>query len=108
MVSRERNIIVNVLCEGELYTIKTFPGEYRNLMMLLVDRINPEDFGECLGMGKCATCAVRIMENQSKLTSFDRNEETTIAKAGIAGKDIRLSCQILIDEHLNGVEIECL
>lgn len=108
MVDPERNIMITVRCEGELYTIKTYPNEYRNLMMLLFDRIGPEDFGDCLGMGKCATCLISIEGNKSMLTSYDRNEETTVAKAGITDKNVRLSCQIQIDQQINGLEITVL
>ena len=50
-------------------------------MMLIYDKIRPEDFGECLGMGKCGTCLIEI-EPDIHLNSFNRNEETTLMKAG--------------------------
>lgn len=108
MVNRETAIEITVLYEHELYALKTYLNEYRNLMTLLFDKISPEGFGDCLGMGKCATCMVRVMENQNNFTSYNRNEETTIAKAGITDKNVRLSCQIQIDQHINGLKIEIL
>ncbi|HXI00757.1 MAG TPA: hypothetical protein VNI52_10860 [Sphingobacteriaceae bacterium] len=108
MANRGRNITISVLYGGELYSLETYINEYRNLMMLLFDRIGPEGFGDCLGMGKCATCLISIDGNKSKLTSYDRNEETTIAKAGITDKNVRLSCQILIDEGIDGLELSIL
>lgn len=108
MVNRETEIIVTARYEEELYILKTHPNEYRSLMMLLLDRINPEGFGDCLGMGKCATCMVRIMENENNCTSYDRNEETTIARAGITDKNVHLSCQIQVDQQINGLKITIL
>jgi 2Fe-2S ferredoxin len=47
--------------EGEKYELQTYAYEYRNLMALLFDKIYIEDFGECKGMGRCGTCAVKIV-----------------------------------------------
>lgn len=37
---------------------------------------------------------------------MERNEAATIGKAGLADEAIRLSCQLLINEDLNGAVIE--
>lgn len=108
MIVRDRNITITIVYQGESYSIKTYPNEYRNLMMLIYDRLATEEFGECLGMGKCGTCVVEILESPNELTSFDRNEATTIEKAGITGKNVRLSCQIIIDENSDGLKVEVL
>jgi len=108
MISPDKNITITILYQGETYSIKTYPNEYRNLMMLIYDRLATEEFGECLGMGKCGTCVVEIIESHNQITSFDRNEATTIEKAGITGKNVRLSCQILIDENIDGLKAEVL
>lgn len=108
MIIPERNITIDIIYEGEIYSVKTYPNEYRSLMMLIYDRLATEEFGECLGMGKCGTCVVEILESPHQLSSFDRNEATTIAKAGIKGKNVRLSCQILIDENIDGLKVEVL
>ena len=76
-------------------------------MMLILDKISPEDFGDCLGMGKCGTCLVETSGNANILTSYNRNEEATIAKAGI-NKNLRLACQILVDENIHGIRVEVL
>lgn len=104
MTSPDKNIEITIFYDGQLHTVKTYPNEYRNLMMLIYDKIYTEDFGDCLGMGKCGTCLIEVV-GDSELTSYDRNEETTIAKAGIDGENLRLSCQILIDHHINGLRI---
>lgn len=108
MTVPDRNITLTIIYQGETYSIKTYANEYRNLMMLIYDRVATEEFGECLGMGKCGTCLVEIIHSPKTLTSFDRNEATTIEKAGITGKNVRLSCQIVIDENIDGLEVEVL
>lgn len=99
-------ITITVIYGEKTQFITTYPNEYRNLMMLIYDNLYVEEFGECLGMGKCGTCLIEIVENKGELTSFDRNEETTIGKSCFTHKNVRLSCQILIDEHLNGLKIK--
>jgi 2Fe-2S ferredoxin len=89
------------LIDGEEdHVINTYNSEYRNLMVLINEKIYLEDFGECKGMGRCGTCVVEVINTGSKLCSFDRNEETTIKKTGITNPNYRLACQILIDEKL--------
>ncbi|MFD2163755.1 2Fe-2S iron-sulfur cluster-binding protein [Paradesertivirga mongoliensis] len=96
--------MVNI--EGAMYHLETYPNEYRNLMMLIYDKLGPEDFGDCLGMGKCGTCLIEI-EPGIQLNSFDRNEDTTLTKAKL-DKGLRLACQILIDEHINGITVKII
>lgn len=99
-------ISLTVNCEGETYHLKTFPNEYRNLMMLIHDKISPEDFGECLGMGKCSTCLIEVTP-EINLNSFNRNEETTLLKAA-NNPGLRLACQILIDENIDGIVVNLI
>lgn len=96
-----------MISEGETYLFHTYPNEYRSLMMLIYDRLSPEEFGDCLGMGKCGTCLVEIHGYVGQISSYNRNEETTIQKAGIDA-DLRLACQILIDEHIDGSVVTVL
>jgi ferredoxin, 2Fe-2S len=100
MAVNKTPIHFTVYYEGEKHELQTYTHEYRNLMMLLFDRIYIEDFGECKGMGRCGTCAVRITTFSKAVNTFDRNEERTLAKMGAQQADVRLSCQILVDENL--------
>ncbi|WGQ09695.1 2Fe-2S iron-sulfur cluster-binding protein [Pedobacter gandavensis] len=100
-------ITLTVLWDEGSYEIETFANEYRSLMTLIFDRIGPEDFGECLGMGKCGTCLVEIIQNHT-LTDFGRNECNTLNKHGISDPGMRLACQLLIDEHCNGMIVRLL
>jgi 2Fe-2S ferredoxin len=90
------------------YHIKTYDREYRNLMFLLKDKMFLEDFGACGGMGRCATCIIKIFGLSGNSNIKDRNEPTTLSKIGITEENTRLACQILITEDLNNVIIEII
>ena len=94
--------------EGERHELQTYTYEYRSLMMLLFDKIYTEDFGECKGMGRCGTCAVKISGVSNAVNTLDRNEQQTLSKMGVHGGDIRLACQILVDEKLENCTVEIM
>lgn len=108
MINTDDLIKITVTHEGSEYEISTFPNEYRSLMMLIYDRLCPDDFGECLGMGKCATCLVEVLGKNENVTAFDRNELTTLQKHGIHNPRFRLSCQLQIDENIHGLKFKIL
>ncbi len=95
-----------VYYRGEKHELKTYAYEYRNLMVLLSDKMYIEDFGGCKGTGRCGTCAVKIEGLSAAVNTLDRNEERTLFKMGIHGGDVRLACQILVDEHLDNITVE--
>ena len=99
-------ITITIINAGEKYVVKTYLHEYRNLMTLLNNNIYLENFGECGGQGRCGTCMVKAVGLKGNANSMERNEAATIGKAGIADEAIRLSCQLLINEDLNGAVIE--
>jgi ferredoxin, 2Fe-2S len=101
VIIRENDIEFIVLFGNKKYIIKTYQGEYRNLMQLIADKIFIEDFGECKGMGRCGTCMVTITNWKNREPLKERNEAATLDKAGNDNKNIRLSCQILITENLS-------
>ena len=103
-MNRAQQIHFTVVEDGLLHEITTSPREYRNLMVLLNDNIYLENFGECGGQGRCATCVVQV-EGCEALQQFERNEAATISKADVSGEHYRLSCQVLIDDLLNGTTI---
>lgn len=100
MIARKYDIVFTIFFYGQQYTIKTYTGEYRNLMQLITDKIFVEDFGDCKGMGRCGTCLVQVLGLKGAACQLERNEENTINKSGIKNTNIRLSCQILINENL--------
>ena len=89
----------------EEYHLETYTNEYRNLMMLLYDTIYLEDFGECKGMGRCGTCMIEIVGIKNELQCLERNEEMTLKKTGVANVNLRLACQVLVNEELQNATI---
>ena len=100
MLTNRTPIYFTAYYEGEKHELQTYTYEYRNLMMLLFDKLYIEDFGECKGMGRCGTCAVKISGLSKVVNTLGRNEEQTLIKIGVRGEEIRLSCQMLVDESL--------
>ena len=101
-----KDITIHVIYEDELFTIQTYCGEYRSLMMLIYDKIYTEEFGECKGVGRCGTCLVEILASTTDISTYERNEEITIARTGLTGNNLRLSCQILIDHQINNLKVK--
>lgn len=89
-------------------TLETYAGEYRNLMGLLKDKMCLDYYGECGGMGRCATCMIRISGLKGKSIVKERNEPVTLSKFGYEEAEIRLSCQICISSDLEGATIRIL
>ncbi len=106
--ARVNTIFFTVIYEGNTFRLETYPHEYRNLMLLLSDKIFPDFFGECGGQGRCGTCTVKIFSEGNLLNETNRNEEATLHKLDFYSKDLRLSCQLLIDENLNNQEFEII
>lgn len=105
----EKTICFTAYFEGKTYNIQSYPYEYRSLMALLYDKIYiDDDFGECKGMGRCGTCVIQILNPKKEITFFNRNETATLSKMGINEEHIHLSCQIELNEHIDGLEIEVL
>ena len=101
-------LFVRVEYDGDNYDLRTYPNEYRSLMQVIYDKVNPEGFGECLGMGKCGTCLIAVLKSVRPLTYYERNGETTLQKLTPAGENIKLACQVMADENINGLHIKIL
>lgn len=104
----QNKISFEIIYGNEVHQVTTHPNEYANLMMLIYDQFADEEFGDCRGMGKCGTCMVEILADANNLVSFDRNESTTLSKMGVTQQNIRLSCQLMINNALQGLRIEIL
>ena len=107
-MGRRSDICVSVLIRGEEHSVMTYRGEYRNLMMLLYDKCNVEDFGECKGMGRCGTCHIEVSGNCDGLQERVRNENSTLSKMTGVTDSSRLACQVNIDESLDGIVIKVI
>ncbi len=106
MNDERKEIAITIINAGEAHVVKTYLHQYRNLMVLLNNSIYLENFGECGGQGRCATCMVKAVGLKGNANVMERNEAATIGKAALADEPIRLSCQLLINEDLNGAVIE--
>jgi 2Fe-2S ferredoxin len=104
----KNNISFSVIRGGSKLVIETHAGEYRNLMRLLVDKLEPDEFGVCGGMGRCATCVIKIKGLTGTSVTKERNEPVTLSRLGYEDENIRLSCQIIISSDLDGAELEIL
>lgn len=100
--------MITILYLGEEYRLQTYHGEYRDLKSLILDRLYPEDFGQCGGMGRCATCMVEVKGLKADAAMLKRNEETTLGRMGPGGLDIRLACQLAVDDSLANTVIRIL
>jgi len=110
MTTREQDerIHVRVIAGDSVYELVTRPGEYRSLMALIYDRVWVDGFGECRGMGRCGTCRVLVDGDLGDLTGLDRNEAATLSK-GVQGLGVvRLACQLVIDQRLDGRSVTVL
>lgn len=97
----KEEISFRILDDGTERNLTTYAGEYRNLMFLLKDRLFLEDFGECGGMGRCATCVIEINGLSGNSLIKERNEPTTLSKIGYNGQNFRLACQLFVTEELD-------
>ncbi|WP_035141420.1 2Fe-2S iron-sulfur cluster-binding family protein [Flavobacterium daejeonense] len=100
-----KNINFTVIENGIKIPISTRHGSYANLMYLLKEELQLESFGECGGVGRCATCVVKTKGITGNSVIKDRKEPATLFKLGFHEANVRLSCQIYITADLNGAEI---
>ena len=104
----QRSISVHISNAGEESIVKTHTNAYRNLMALLNNHLYLENFGECGGQGRCATCLVKISGSDLLRTPITGKEQSTLEKMQLSGTGIRLACQFLITEALDGCLIEII
>ena len=102
----ERDIKIKVRVYGEEHVLETYDGEYRNLMMLIYDKIYIDEFGECKGVGRCGTCHVYVLKAPASLVFHDGVEHTTLSRLGNTNDTSHLACQIMVDKDLDGLEVE--
>jgi len=108
-MQREKNITLFIEYNGNRQTVETFAGEYRNLMVLIKDQLWVEGMGECGGMARCGTCMVELLNAGKELTLVtDSKEAAVIRRISTSDTTIRLSCQIFVDETLNGLQIKVI
>lgn len=105
MIERRKDIVIKISLDSKEYQLRTYEGEYPNLMMLLADQLYLEDFGECKGIGRCGTCHVYILNPSTNWLLKERNENTTLNKLWEHKDNSRLACQMLIDNSMDGLHV---
>ena len=105
MSGHERDIFFTLIYLDEKKIIETYDGEFRNLMILINEKIYVEDFGECRGIGRCGTCLIEVEGLDISAAEMERNEKSTLAKCAIKKPNLRLSCQIMINNALKNAVI---
>ena len=94
------------VCYEDIETsVRTRTGAYRNLMELLRDSMYLDEFGECGGTGRCATCAVEIEWADGVPRARERNEESTLGSQSKSRPLLRLACQVDVDERLQNARV---
>ena len=104
----KNTIQFTVIENGHSQLIETYPSSHPNLMFLLRDNLGLDGFGECGGVGRCATCVINAEGITGNSVIKDRNEPTTLAKMGYEEESTRLSCQLYITPDLDGATITIL
>ena len=104
----KNTIQFTVIENGSSQLIETYPSSHPNLMFLLRDKLGLDGFGECGGVGRCATCVIKAEGITGNSIVKDRNEPTTLSKMGYEEESTRLSCQLYITSDLDGATITIL
>lgn len=101
-------ISFTVIDNDQRFPIKVKHGSYPNLMFLLKEELGLDSFGECGGVGRCATCVVQAIGVKGKSAIKERNEPNTLELLGFTAETTRLSCQLYVTADLEGSEITIL
>lgn len=88
--NRPNNIEFALIYLGEEHKVKTYWNEYADLRELINKKLRLTYFGECGGLGRCATCLVKIDEGNP------------------ADVSNQMACETLIDDTLANQKIEII
>lgn len=106
MITHEKDICFTLIYFDEEIKVATYEGEFRNLMILINEKIYAEDFGECKGIGRCGTCLVEVEGLDASANEMERNEKSTLQKCAVKKSNLRLSCQIMINDALQNATVK--
>lgn len=94
--------------DGGQYTVPAYDG--RPLMETLRDETRLQVLGTCGGMCSCGTCHVYVAEGWlARLPPRTEDEQMMLEAIGELVEvkpNSRLSCQIPVDDSLDGLEVE--
>ena len=86
---------------------RVLEGDNNSTLMEIIRDEGMDIEAACGGCCACATCHVYIDEKWlDKLTPIDEDEESMLDQAFDVKKNSRLSCQIHLNEELDGLELE--
>ena len=108
MFATNRYIEFKLLYSGEEYSLRTHWGEYRTLRLLINNKINIKDFGQCGGFGRCATCMIEICGAEGERSFLKKSEHTSVQRMIQGYSIVRFACQIPITDDLANVKIKIL
>jgi 2Fe-2S ferredoxin len=60
MVDPKYDIEFTICYLNKEYRLKSCKNACGNLRDLIIQKVGAEDFGQCGGMGRCATCIVQV------------------------------------------------
>ena len=90
--------------EGNNHILK---GDNNSTLMEIIRDEGVDIEAACGGCCACATCHVYIDEKWvNKLSPVDDDEESMLDQAFDVKKNSRLSCQINLNDNLDGLELE--
>jgi 2Fe-2S ferredoxin len=80
----------SLIYSGEEYKVKTYCYEYTDLRELIKKKLRLSEFGDCGGLGRCASCLVEMAEdNASEVPN-------------------QMACETLIDDSLSNLKIKVI
>lgn len=91
---------------GELKKLSFRSHQYRNFMEMIVDQLS-EDIGDCMGRAWCGTCHVELVQG-NLVDDKDSKEDHKLQELYNHSQTSRLSCQIMVNEKLDGLTFKLL
>lgn len=94
-----------LLRNGEEKTVEFRSGQ---TLLNLAHENGIEIQSNCEGFGVCGKCHVQIENLQEKLLEPSEKENDVLDRVINVGINSRLSCQIILDESLNGLRVKIM
>jgi 2Fe-2S ferredoxin len=101
--------LVTITFEGLDGTIEDilYPTDMNQSLMEVLKASNYDILATCGGMALCATCHVEVM-NDVAVTEMGDAEMDMLDTLPNAGVNSRLSCQIRVNDEIDGLKIKIL
>jgi 2Fe-2S ferredoxin len=84
------------------------PTDMNLSLMEVLKASNYDILATCGGMALCATCHVEVLNHDVELTEMGDAEMDMLDTLPNAGVNSRLSCQIRINDEIDGLKIRIL